>query len=123
MTQVVVDQVPPIPDPVIVNLPQPPWETLPPSVFLLIVVAVVAGAVFILGPLARAIARRIEGGTAPQLRAEVADLRARLEMVEQHALHGGALDVSDQRMYELEERVEFVERLMSRGGEGGDVRR
>jgi hypothetical protein len=123
MTQVVVDQVPPIPEPVIVNLPQPPWETLPPPVFLLIVVAVVTGAVFILAPLARAFARRIEGGTTPQLRAEVADLRARLDAVEQHALQGGALDVSDQRMYELEERVEFVERLMSRGGEGGDARR
>ena len=33
MTQVVVDQVPPVPEPVIVNLPQPPWETLPPPVF------------------------------------------------------------------------------------------
>ena len=123
MTQVIVDQVPPTPDPVILNFPQPPWETLPPAVFLLIVVAVVAGAVFIFAPLARALARRIEGGTAPQLRAEVAELRGRLETMEQHALQSGELDVSDQRMYELEERVEFVERLMSRGGEGGDARR
>ena len=122
MTQVIVDQVPP-PDPVIVNFPQQPWETLPPAVFLLMVVAVVAGAVFIFAPLMRAFAKRIEGGTAPKLRAEVAELRARLESVEQHALPSGELDVSDQRMYELEERVEFVERLMSRGGEGGDARR
>jgi hypothetical protein len=116
--QVVVEQPAPFPDPVIVDLPQPPWETLPPPVFLLIVVAVVAGAVFILAPLARALARRIEGGAAPQLRSEVADLRARLEAIEQQALPTGEFAASDQRMYELEERVEFVERLMSRGNEG-----
>lgn len=120
MIQVVVDQVPPLPDQVIVT-GAPPWETLPPAVFLLMVIAVVAGAVFIFAPLMRAFARRIEGGSAPKLRADVADLRARLEAVEQHALQSGELDASDQRMYELEERVEFVERLIARGGEAGNA--
>ena len=124
MTQVVVQAPTPPPDVVIAPpFGAPPWETLPPPVFLLIVVAVVAGAVFILAPLVRAFARRIEGGSAPMLRAEVAELRTRLEAVEQHALQSGELDASDQRMYELEERVEFVERLMSRSGEARDGER
>ena len=123
MPQVVVDQAP-LPDPVIAPpFGAPPWETLPPPVFLLIVVAVVTGAVFILGPLVRAIATRIEGGAARKLREEVTDLRARLEAMEQHALQSGEFAATEQQMYELEERVEFVERLMSRGAGGNDASR
>lgn len=109
---------PQAPDPVIVGPPwgAPPWETLPPQVFLLIVVAMVGGAVLIFGPLLRAWARRIEGGTAPRLRAEVNELRERLDAMEQQALTTGDVDASLHRMYELEERVEFVERLLSRTG-------
>ena len=124
MPQVVVDQAPPFPDPVIAPpFGAPPWETLPPSVFLLIVVAVVTGAVFLLGPLVRALATRIEGGTARKLREEVMELRTRLESMEQNALQSGELGAAEQQIYELEERVEFVERLMSRGTGGNDAAR
>jgi tetrahydromethanopterin S-methyltransferase subunit G len=125
MTQVVIDPSPQIPEPTIFIPPPgaPPWETLPPAVFLLIVIAMVAGSVFIFAPLARALAKRIEGGTTPKLRAEVAELHARLDAMEQHALQSGQFEGAEHRMYELEERVEFVERLMSRGGEGGNASR
>ena len=109
---------PDIPDPVIVTQtgPLPPWETLPPQVIVLIVFAMVAGAALILTPLARALARRIEGSSR-KVEGEVAELRARLEAMEQQAITSGEFEATDHRMYELEERVEFVERLLARGKE------
>lgn len=109
---------PDVPDPVIFFPPSgaPPWETLPPQVTMLIAFAMVAGAVFIFAPLIRALARRIEGG-GRKLESDLTDLRARLEAMEQQAVTSGEFEATDHRMYELEERVEFVERLLARGKE------
>lgn len=84
----------------------PPWMTLPPQVTLLITLGFFAACAIILYPLMKAIGRRLEGrsaGADPALRAEVEQLRARLNDVEalQH------------RVMELEERVDFAERLLS----------
>ena len=59
----------------------------------------------------------------PDLREEVIELRTRIEAMEQHALQSGEFGAAEQQMYELEERVEFVERLMSRGAGGTDAPR
>jgi hypothetical protein len=76
----------------------------PPAV-VFIVVAALAASVIILWPLMRAFARRVEGkGTGDAaLRAEVDQLQARLGEVE--TLH--------LRIAELEERVDFAERLLA----------
>ncbi|HSR92035.1 MAG TPA: hypothetical protein VLK88_12080, partial [Gemmatimonadales bacterium] len=82
----------------------PPWVTLPPQVVLLISVAFIAGVTIVLWPLMRAFARRIEGrGVNPSLQGEIEQLRARVSDVEglQH------------RVAELEERVDFAERLLA----------
>lgn len=112
----------PVPDPVIVGqfpFPEapvtPPWETLPPGVFLLICVAFVGGFVAVFWPLMRAIARRIEGKgrTDPALLEELDQLRARV----------GDLEAMQMRMGELEERVDFTERLLAQKGESRELRR
>lgn len=96
-----------IPDPVIVHdFPTPPpWVTLPPQMTVMIVVAFLAASAVILYPLMRAIGRRIEGrATAdPALRAEVEQLRARL----------GDIESLQHRVMELEERLDFAERLLA----------
>ena len=62
----------------------------------------------ILWPVMRALARRLEGKSAdPALRAEVEHLQHRLE--EMDALQG--------RVAELEERLDFTERMLVRGQE------
>jgi flagellar biosynthesis/type III secretory pathway M-ring protein FliF/YscJ len=76
------------------------------------VVTIVVFALFavtvILWPVMRALARRLEGKAAdPALREEVDRLQQRLEEME--AMHG--------RMAELEERVDFTERMLTRGQE------
>src|SRR5512138_1069356 len=81
---------PPTPGPhtVVVQTPMPPnlppWVTLPPSVTLLVALGFFAACAVILYPLARAIARRLEGRSSPDpaLRTEVEQLRHRLEDVE-----------------------------------------
>ena len=86
----------------------PPWEGLPPQVVVLIFFAMVAGAVIILWPLMRALGRRLEGrGSDPAVRAEIDDLRSRM------------LDVEGQqvRIAELEERVDFAERMLAQSHE------
>lgn len=101
----------------------PPWETLPPQVTLLIAMAMVLGAVLLLAPLLKALAKRIEGGGAGDraLRRDVTDLKARLDEIEARALGAGETDAADHRFYQIEERVEFVERLLSRGKDTGSV--
>lgn len=84
---------------------QPPWETLPAPVFLIIVVVVVGASAWVLGPLFRAIARRIEGRSRldPAIHEELEQLRARAAEV----------DGLNQRVAELEERVDFTERMLA----------
>ncbi len=93
---------PPIPD--FPHTPAP-WEVMPPAVILLITLAVLAAGTIVLWPLMRALGRRIEGKIAadPALRQEVEDLRARLAEVDQ----------LQHRVMELEERVDFTERLLA----------
>jgi len=76
-----------------------------PPVVLLIVIAALAATVIILWPIMRAFGRRLEGkgGGDPALRAEVEQLQMRL--AEMDTLHA--------RVAELEERVDFTERLLA----------
>ena len=76
------------------------------------IVTIVVFALFvsaiILWPLMRALARRLEGKSAdPALREEVERLQHRLE----------EMDGLQARMAELEERVDFTERMLVRGQE------
>lgn len=88
-------QVPPIP-----SVPMDPQ-----TVAVLIFVGVVA-CVLILWPIARAIGRRLEGRPVAdrEVHEELEELRARLAQLEEGQL----------RVAELEERVEFAERLLAR---------
>jgi hypothetical protein len=76
-----------------------------PPVLLLIVIAALTATVIILWPIMRALARRLEGKGAgdPLLRAEVEQLHMRLSEV----------DTLHTRVAELEERVDFTERLLA----------
>ena len=85
--------------------PPPPWVMMNPAAITL-VASVFLAVVFMLAlPLVRALARRLEGRTAPDpaLTAEVEELRARVAELE---LHQG-------RVHELEERIDFTERLLA----------
>ncbi len=96
---------PPMPD--LPPLPTlPPWATLPPAVTLLISLGFFAACAVVLYPLVRALGRRLEGRSSAgeaALRAEIDQLRQRVEDVE----------VMQNRILELEERVDFTERLLA----------
>jgi hypothetical protein len=65
-------------------------------------------------PLIRAIARRIEGGSASaELQAEIEGLRDRVRQLEE----------MQPRMLELEERVDFTERIVAKGREPDRLQR
>lgn len=93
--------------------PTPP--TLPPPSFIdsntveavvigLTILAVTTGVFFLLKPLVLALARRLEGRTAdPALHGEVDHLREQI----------ADLEPLQRRVQELEERVEFAERLLA----------
>lgn len=100
----VVVQVPPVPPiPEIVGLP--PWALLSEPALVLISLAFFAATVLITFPLVRAIARRLEGRRTPDpaMLAEVDELRARVAELEQQ----------QDRFHELEERIDFTERLLA----------
>ncbi|MFL5493166.1 MAG: hypothetical protein ACJ8DC_02165 [Gemmatimonadales bacterium] len=80
-----------------------------PGSILFIILVGVAAATIILWPLARALARRLEGkGTVdPRLKADVEDLHQRF----------GEVDALQARVGELEERLDFAERLLARAPE------
>ena len=68
------------------------------------IVGAISAAIILRGPLGKAIARRLEGGQAPagdEVYAELDDLR--------------------HRMVELEERLDFTERLLTQARDGGRV--
>jgi Tfp pilus assembly protein PilO len=101
-----VPEIPPIPP--IPPIPEiqvlPPWMVLPPQVIGLIGIAIVAGAALVLFPIARAIARRLEGrGVSQELLQQVEELRDRVR----------DLEASQHRVAELEERLDFTERLLA----------
>jgi hypothetical protein len=77
-------------------------------VLVMIVGLSLLAATIILWPVMRALGRRLEGkgGSAdPAMRAEVEQLQHRL----------GEVDVLQQRVAELEERIDFTERMLARG--------
>jgi uncharacterized protein YecT (DUF1311 family) len=64
------------------------------------------GLLTVLQPLVRAWARRIEAGTVS------AETKARLDALEQRGMVSGEVDLTRQRLAELEERLDFAERLL-----------
>jgi len=101
-----VPEIPPIPP--IPPIPEiqvlPPWMVMPPQMVALITIAIVAGAALVLYPIARAIARRLEGrGVSHDLLQQLDELRERV----------GDLESSQHRVAELEERLDFTERLLA----------
>jgi hypothetical protein len=103
----------------VIQLPQgPPEIPAPPfdpnllflsnsaaPVFVTIVALSLLAATIILWPIMRALGRRLEGRAGdPALRAEVEQLRDRL----------GEVDHLQQRVAELEERIDFTERMLAR---------
>jgi Tfp pilus assembly protein PilO len=103
------------------QVPTPPTPQVPfdpnlifmnhggPPMVLLIVIAALTATVIILWPIMRAFGRRLEGKGAadPALRADVEQLHARLT----------EMDVLQARISELEERVDFTERLLAQNRE------
>ncbi len=103
---------PPAPPVIVQDGGFPFWMTLPPQVTLLIVVAFIAGCTIVLWPIVRALARRLEGrhpASDPQVQSELAQLRARV----------ADLDQLQHRVAELEERLDFAERLLAQRHETG----
>jgi Tfp pilus assembly protein PilO len=96
--------------------PMPPGPPFDPNLFFMsewgapVLVMIVAlgllAATIILWPVMRALGRRLEGkGSAdPALRAELEQLQHRL----------GEVDHLQQRVAELEERIDFTERMLAR---------
>lgn len=93
------------------DIPSPPFD---PNLFILnggapalvmIVFLSLAAATLILYPLMRAFGRRLEGKAGDSaLRAEMEQLRAQL----------GEVDQLHHRVAELEERIDFAERMLAR---------
>jgi hypothetical protein len=103
MMQIVAPQ-PPTPPaieqfPVIVDT-GPAWSEIAPAIVMSVLLI---GSIFLLLPLVRAWARRIEGkGGDPMVVEELAQLRERV----------AELDHMSMRVHELEERLDFAERLL-----------
>lgn len=76
-----------------------------PPIILLIVIAALTATVIILWPIMRAFGRRLEGrgSNDSALKADIDHLHARL----------GEVDALQSRVMELEERVDFAERLLA----------
>jgi hypothetical protein len=106
MLQTPAPPVPPVPPPFDPNIVFARGG-MDPGIVAIVVFALIAVTV-ILWPVMRALARRLEGKSVdPALRDEVERLQHRLE--EMDALQG--------RVAELEERVDFTERMLVRGQE------
>jgi hypothetical protein len=74
---------------------------------IVVTIALSIVAVKVLGPIARAWARRLEGKATPELRIEMDQVREQLAEV----------DELRARVLELEERVEFAERMLIQSGD------
>jgi Tfp pilus assembly protein PilO len=87
------------------DIPLPPPESMSGPVALLLALVVMSAAVLLFGPLLRAVARRIDGRHRldPAIHEELDQLRARVADV----------DALNQRVAELEERVDFTERMLA----------
>jgi len=79
---------------------------LPFIIFGSLGMASIAG--WLLRPLIVSFGRRLEGGAAPQLQAEVEAMRRE---------HVQELEAVQQRLAEVEDRLDFAERLLAQPGE------
>ncbi len=114
---------PPAPPVVVMQGPVGGPETWPPQVFVMVILAGLVFTGLLLWPIVRALARRLEGGSSAKLQAELDEIRARLDAVEQRAVTSGEFDQAQHRLYDLEERLEFAERMLTRPGlpkQGGE---
>lgn len=99
-------QVPAPPAPVIVPDVQvlPPWMMMDPKAIVMICIAFFLLLAIVFYPLMRALGRRLEGRAGDEeLRREVDELRARVAQLEGEQAH----------VAELEERLNFAERLLA----------
>lgn len=94
------------------DTPPIPFDPNSPALVIM-VMAFMAAVTVVCWPIARAIARRLEGKHAgdPALRQEVDELHHRLAEV----------DALQARIGELEERLDFAERLLARGDTAAPV--
>ena len=86
----------------------------PPAIVMIVFLGLLATTI-ILWPVMRAFARRLEGKGAsdPALHAEIEQLQHRL----------GEVDGLHQRVAELEERIDFTERIVAQGREPDRLKR
>jgi Tfp pilus assembly protein PilO len=114
---ILLQAIPPVP-------PMPPSIPFDPNVFLMnadapalvmITLLVMTAITIVLWPLARALGRRLEGRGAVDaaLRAEVEQLQHRL----------GEVDSMQVRLAEMEERLDFAERLLAQSREPDRLQR
>jgi len=88
--------------------------TLSDPAAVLITIAVMGTLLLLVWPLIRAFARRLEGGAASnELQAEVETLRSRVQQLEE----------GQGRLTELEERLDFAERLLAQSREPDRLQR
>lgn len=83
----------------------------PPWVFVIPIVAIIVTGI-VLYPLLRALARRIENKVSGGVQEELDELRSRIITLEEQAM----------RVPELEERVDFAERLLANARESDRLR-
>lgn len=104
LQDVVIPELPEVPQ-VIVQTGPSPFDGMPPQAIFLIVLAALAAVTIVLFPLIRGLARRIEGrgGMDADAKAELEELRERVRRLEE----------GHPRLMELEERVDFAERLLA----------
>jgi uncharacterized SAM-binding protein YcdF (DUF218 family) len=104
-----IQAVPPIP-PSVPSIPVDPnllLSRLSTGGIVMVVLLVMAALTIVFWPIARALARRLEGrpGLTPALQQDLEEMHHRL----------GEVDGLQQRVSELEERLDFAERLLARG--------
>lgn len=105
---------PPVPPVVISQGPGNDPSTWPPQVFVMVILAGLVFTGVMLWPIIRALSRRLEGARNTKLQAELDDIRARLEALEQRAVTSGEFDQAQHRLYDIEERLDFAERMLTR---------
>jgi Tfp pilus assembly protein PilO len=114
---ILLQAVPPVP-PALPSVPFDPNQFLSQvdaPALVMMTLLVMTAATIVLWPLVRALARRLEGRGAVDaaLRAEVEQLQHRL----------GEVDVMQGRIAELEERLDFTERLLAQSREPDRLQR
>jgi hypothetical protein len=110
---IVFQAVPPVPP----GLPPVPLDPnhMPAAAIVLMVLALFTAATLVLWPIARALARRLEGRGSPD-----AAMRGELEQLQQRL---GEVDAMQTRIAELEDRLDFAERLLAQSREPDRLQR